>query len=377
MTGHDSFRPGQLPWYVFRSAVLLIMVLWCYGLLWAVAQALHLPDIPVKVLPEQIVVASDDAKGAEWYFTKVQKEAAKLAPVGHGHQIQVEWPNSHFRPTGISCDATRNIFAFSDDFQIFFGSMSQKGDSALQLVSLKLARPCEALEGVAMDDIAVHCSTRSQACSTFVLHGHGSQIAECSLEVWPSEVDGDLSQAEEEQGREWELQRMWLQDLGFGRERMVSLAIDQECNRSKSLAGGAMTSRFVPKDRSCVVVGTNHGRIVMLRQRPGHEHQMVPTGALWNGLGMHRKEEQSVMESSSNLQMMSDSRLLILHDRMRRVKVVHTDSVNIAGDYELPVFAGRVWSGLTGGTQHFYAISRSILGGPDQLWQFPLPQTAS
>jgi len=323
MTGHDSFRPGQLPWYVFRSAVLLIMVLWCYGLLWAVAQALHLPDIPVKVLPEQIVVASDEAKGAEWYFTKVQEEASKLIPASR--QIQIEWPDSHFRPTGVSCDATRNIFAFSDDFQIFFGAMRQKADSAVQVASLNLARPCEPLEGMAMDDIAIHCSTGSHICSAFVLHGQGSKITECSLEAWPSEGDGDPSQADEQQSCEWELQRNWLQDVGFGRERMVSLAIDQECNQSKGLAEGQMTSRFVPKDRSCVVVGTNHGRIVTLAQRPGHKHQMVPTGALWNALGMHRETEQATVESSSNLQMVSGSRLLILHDQMRRVKVVYTD----------------------------------------------------
>mmetsp|Transcript_67313 Transcript_67313/g.209032 ORF Transcript_67313/g.209032 Transcript_67313/m.209032 type:complete len:1092 (+) Transcript_67313:98-3373(+) len=387
-TGHDLFRPGQLPWHAYRAAGLFLTALWLLGASWSLGQAFRVPDIPDQVLPESVSISG-------------QLDSSAAAPVpdplellAGGYQVRLNWPHDGFQPTGISCDPEERRFAFSDGFQLYFASLGLErrlaaGDSTASssglgqqdpvLAGLQPAPRCEPLEGQSMLDVAVHCrSHRAQgglACRALVLHDRGGRVAQCDLGGPSSPPEGvtEAVQVEAAEGSKegqptWGIVDRWLQDVGVhgGREHIISVAFDGSC--AETLVDALSLEAGDP----CVLVGTTHERVVELRQHLRQGGKLVPSGALWNVPGWKPWPELMGMAASSPLHVLPGRCLAVL--QRQHVHAIDMHSAQLLGKWELPKHPGRNWTGIAGGLSHLYLMSLTHDGEQPELWQFPLPE---
>jgi len=390
-TGRESYDPGQLPWHLFKSGAWLLAMCWFAGALWSVGQALKVPDIPDTILPEEVSVAEDERSEIE-----VKKSADILESgyqdMGIGERVLIEWPMESFQPWGIACDSTGTHFAISDEFQLYSASIAASVDG-LRLTGFRPAPRCLPVEGQALRDITVFCeksgwkpgaTSMQHPCKALVLHERGQRLAECDL-IQPTlptlpplpsvaAVAGGGRQMASADANSvaaapevWNISTKWLRALdGYMREEVISASMDAEC----SMRGGAPEFR---SNNSCVVVGTNHGRIVRLRKHTRHDGELVPADALWNTLGETVKPQIAEVWATSLLQTLPGGYLLALRDGRRTVHAMHMASRRIVGKWRLPDRPGNTWTALAGGSNHLFITSQNDAGSHAELWRFSLP----
>mmetsp|Transcript_110741 Transcript_110741/g.352787 ORF Transcript_110741/g.352787 Transcript_110741/m.352787 type:complete len:1159 (-) Transcript_110741:110-3586(-) len=382
-TGRDLFEPGKLPWHVFRSGIRFLAGLWLLGFLWAVAQALGLPDVPDKVLPSSVSVSQEKrSPGSESGWASGYKEPSELP---EGSQVSATWPSERFQPRGLSADPTGNYLAIADEFDIYFASLEEQevadnSSTTYRLANFRPAPYCAALEGQANRDVAVLCQSPGSdspvaepSCEVMVLHARGHRVAACRLS--PGEAEGadaagaataDSSDGEAEADADhknniWTVSGKWLRDLGDGRKReeVISVVVDTDCPTSDSLD---------EKD-SCVVVGTNHGRMVQLRRHMRHSSELVPAGALWNVLGKAALEEQVDGLATSLMTAIPGGLVLALREGQHNVHAIDVQNKKVVGKWRVPQLHGRTWTAIAGGAKHLYLANQGgACGNIPERW---------
>lgn len=299
-SGREAMGPGQAPWFVFRSGVLILAGFWFMGGVWVVTRICQLPDIPDQVLPESVSIAGASMEdGSELDGETITDPGPALrnglSPriralttfLPRGERVHTYWPTERFLPWAVSCDSSGRHFVISDEFQLYYASMEKEEarppanitnatnitaapgappaavsttpeklphppTSGLRLANFKLAPRCAALEGQAMRDLAVACDhegtdVAASQCKAFVLHEHGERLAECDIfKVRSSEGPLGRSLKSEDPGAEpvWEIISTWLRGpaKGGNSEEVVSVAVDSACLDSPSKAAGAAGS---------------------------------------------------------------------------------------------------------------------------------------
>jgi len=377
-TGREAYDPGELPWYLFRSGAMLLAMCWFAGALWSVAQVMKVPDIPVSILPEEVSVAEDERSETEVAET-TDGLGRGYQELGVGQRVIIKWPASSFQPWGISCDSTGTHFAISDEFQLYSASIAASVDG-LRLTRFRPAPRCLPVEGQALRDITVFCeklgwqpgATSQHPCKALVLHERGQRLAECDL-FGQSDDAGSVAAAPEAStpAKVWNISTQWLRALdGYMREEVISAAMDPAC-------GSERGSPEFRTNSSCVVVGTNHGRIVRLRKATRKAGELVPADALWNALGETVKPQLAEVWATSLLQTLPGGYLLALRDGRRSVHAMHMATRRIVGKWKLPERPGHTWTALAGGSDHLFITSQSDAGNNAELWRFRLPSALS
>mmetsp|Transcript_68008 Transcript_68008/g.172096 ORF Transcript_68008/g.172096 Transcript_68008/m.172096 type:complete len:987 (-) Transcript_68008:87-3047(-) len=373
-TGREAYDPGELPWYLFRSGAMLLAMCWFAGALWSVAQVMKVPDIPVSILPEEVSVAEDERSETEVAET-TDGLGRGYQELGVGQRVIIKWPASSFQPWGISCDSTGTHFAISDEFQLYSASIAASVDG-LRLTRFRPAPRCLPVEGQALRDITVFCeklgwqpgATSQHPCKALVLHERGQRLAECDL-FGQSDDAGSVAAAPEAStpAKVWNISTQWLRALdGYMREEVISAAMDPAC-------GSERGSPEFRTNSSCVVVGTNHGRIVRLRKATRKAGELVPADALWNALGETVKPQLAEVWATSLLQTLPGGYLLALRDGRRSVHAMHMATRRIVGKWRLPDRPGNTWTALAGGSNHLFITSQNDAGSHAELWRFSLP----
>jgi len=369
-TGRDIVEPGRLPWQVFRSAVRLLAGLSIIGFIWAVTQALELGDIPDKVLPESVSVSGEKAQQSEENFRGLEPPEDRLPS---GQRILAKWPSERFQPRGLSADPTGRYFAISDEFDVYFASLKEEAlpgsnGTTFRLDTFAPAPYCPALEGQANRDVAVLCKgaakTRQEPrCDVMVLHAHGHRVAACQLSPTSADVQRRLLEGvDEEAGSVWTLSSKWLRDLGDGskREEIISLSVDTDCQ----------VPGTIDKRDSCVVVGTNHGRMVELRRHLSHNGELVPAGALWNVLGKAALAEQVEGVATSLLTAIPGGFVVALREGQRNVHAIDVERKHVVGQWRLPHLSGRTWTAIAGGATDLFIVSQGgVCGDAPEEWK--------
>lgn len=211
----EIYSSGELPWIVFRGAVLALASFWFVGGVWVVCQLNGVPDIPDQPLPESVEItgAASDAwarnRGGVMTNPRIDSLDAYFPA---GERILTDWPHDRFQPWGLTCDPTGQHFVFSDEFQLYIASLSEAssapaqgatagsgGQPELRLGALQSAPRCPSLEGQAMRDVGLVCQARmgqAPLCEALVLHEHGTRLAQCVLpQIQPRpEVPAELSE---------------------------------------------------------------------------------------------------------------------------------------------------------------------------------------
>eukprot|EP00446_Apocalathium_sp_SHHI-4_P037963 CAMPEP_0177304086 /NCGR_PEP_ID=MMETSP0368-20130122/6473_1 /TAXON_ID=447022 ORGANISM="Scrippsiella hangoei-like, Strain SHHI-4" /NCGR_SAMPLE_ID=MMETSP0368 /ASSEMBLY_ACC=CAM_ASM_000363 /LENGTH=964 /DNA_ID=CAMNT_0018762665 /DNA_START=115 /DNA_END=3005 /DNA_ORIENTATION=+ len=377
VTGRDIYDAGELPYHVLRRAVWLLIFLWFAGAVWSVAQILHVPDIPVKNLPTSVSLSREDVRDVRG-LTEELPDLEGYRDLHLEQQIYIQWPSQSFQPWGISTDESGKHFAISDEFQLYSASLLTSGDG-LRLTGFHLQPRCAAIEGQAVRDIAVACDDipgttdqgKAPACKALVLIERGLRLAECDL-VFPMNGAGagGHAGAAEEDGKVWNISTKWLRADGTFHndlisEELISAAIDSDCSTEHATGSG---------ESACVVVGTNHGRIVRLRRSLDKEGELVPADVLWNVQGTAVKPEIAEVWATSMLQTLPGGYLLALRDGRRSVHAMHMATRKVVGRWRLPRKAGRTWTALAGGASHVYITSQDDHGGSAELWRIRLPK---
>jgi len=386
VTGHDRVGPGDLPWRIFRSATLLLVVLWGMGLVVPIGpfrEVMTSPaiaEIRVESMSsegetglERFAVGTDPSGLPEYIPEAEDRRGAPELP--EGELIRATWPShSGFKPRALSRAPHGQQLVVADDFGVYVGQLfaeqaapapalrSQAGAGAAVVHSVRFrkAPPCAALEGHALKDISVACSEgASPVCRVLVLHTHGQRLVECPLFSPTPDVAGALVQNGEGLLRPstpslmWEISSDWLHGHNHhGRESVESVAVNNEC------LGGA----FNPNRVGCVVVGTTSGRIVQLRGHLTNETRLVPERAV---------QQWSQAVDHGSLHVFPNGYVVALHKRTGTIEAFDARKGKSIGEWRLP--RDVKWMTVSGGGDNFY-----VMGHKNKteftLWRFPVPE---
>uniref|UniRef100_A0A7S2VGW6 Uncharacterized protein n=1 Tax=Zooxanthella nutricula TaxID=1333877 RepID=A0A7S2VGW6_9DINO len=198
-----------------------------------------------------------------------------------------------------------------------------------------------------------------------VLHQRGKRLAKCPLAGHSEFVPGrpELSEA-------WNISAKWLRYFGLHgrREAVISAAVDGPCK----------VAELADSRESCMVVGTDHGRIVRLRQHLAGEPELVPASVLWNVLGkeVEKQSKWPAIWATSALHSLHGV-CLALRDEHRNLYAFDMVTRRMLGRWRLPHHPGRTWNALAGGATHVFITSQDEVGSAPQLWRFSLPNVVA
>eukprot|EP00425_Heterocapsa_triquetra_P039511 CAMPEP_0195066016 /NCGR_PEP_ID=MMETSP0448-20130528/11486_1 /TAXON_ID=66468 /ORGANISM="Heterocapsa triquestra, Strain CCMP 448" /LENGTH=1017 /DNA_ID=CAMNT_0040097187 /DNA_START=78 /DNA_END=3132 /DNA_ORIENTATION=- len=393
-TGHDRAHPGQLPWTIFRSGTVLLILLWSVGIavpLGAIRGPMMRPLLLAETegRPEHrehrakrahaTVVPHITAKEEAWLA-----ERSKMPALTEGHLVHVNWPShSGFMPRALSADPFGRQLVVADDFGIYAGKIERRqaatgfsGDSASIIADFERLPQCAALDGHALKDVKVACPSQdadSSACRVLVLHSHGQRLAECPLpRAGHHATDASATKAHATWARDvdahgapsmWSISSDWLHagSRKTRRESVESVAINSHClSKSTDAANGS----FRPGKAGCVVVGTTSGRVVRLRGRSTDRSRLVPVRAV---------QLRSKAVSQGSLHVFPNGFGMALRAETGSVQAFDSSSGKALGEWSLP--DSITWVTLTCGGDNLFVLGQPRNATGVQLYRFPVPES--
>jgi len=390
---HEQVMPGQLPWHTFRSGIMLLLILWALGTVWAISVACGVVDIDDKMLPTTLETSNRLTPKKKSFTPNFHMIA--LPKLLGGAQVPLKWPHTSFQPLSMSWDSSGHHLVISDDFQLYSASLNlePKGRKldGLHGARLHLAPSCSALEGQAIRDVGLVCGAYTKnlkpVCKGLVLHQRGQLLAVCDVDFASggratmsskssttlvrasTSVDYPNSSGVDNVGtsdRVWHISDEWLHS-SFGtieQEEVHSMAVYHQCKQAKEFSPN--------KTYPCVVVGTTHGRVVRLRRHLVRDNELVPAGALRDVVAARAEDTEKL--ASGSLHVFHSGYLLTLHRTRNTVQAIDVRNGRLVGEWTLPQQPLRTWTALSGGGNFLYIISQDNDGGNAELWRFPAPK---
>lgn len=310
-------------------------------------------------------------------------ETDDLPSLAAGEIIGVDWPaHSGFEPRSLSSNPSGTQLVVADDLGVYAGRLVRvslppgtiQGQDITEVSTIHFHRvpPCTALEGQALQDVAVACDLVTDSiCRVVVLHSQGRHLSECPLPILDeSELKNQKLITEKvwkeasEKVISWEISAQWLHVLkNDENEHVDALAVNSECLRGASYSENA----FRAEPAGCVVVGTSAGRIVQLRGAHVDPQRLVPARAM--------QERQGAITRGS-IQVTSQGFVLVLR-RARKgpntVQAFNSKSGRSVGEWRLPVEQGLRWLTLGAGGHKIFALANRN-GEQLELHEFPIPE---
>uniref|UniRef100_A0A7S1A5K1 Uncharacterized protein n=1 Tax=Noctiluca scintillans TaxID=2966 RepID=A0A7S1A5K1_NOCSC len=380
-------NPGGTPWRVFCWATLLLTVLWVASGLMVVVQCFGITPMEVTPLLRETVREIEDnaingnfevepefaqsaiSVGAVGFLQTLSSTSSSASSWSErlagafvsteipyllgGRELPTRWPHMNIRPGGLACDGARGTMVASTRFGLFTGEFA--ADSSP--IRFQQAPPCEAIEGEALQDVALACGegTSPSACHALVLHRHGRKLATCgiSLAGVSSEV---VKRSNSSHGHQFsnKVAQAWLkEEAGESAEEVSSIVFTDQCH-----AGGG--------GKGCAFVETTGQRIVELdstiSQDAGGDDQWVPTRML-------QAESRSRVGAGGTLHLVQGQFLGVLRSNENVFEVLDPQAGgSMVGQWKLPRGANFVAMCSVQNNLYFLGDSPS-----PQIWSFPLP----
>jgi len=275
-----------------------------------------------------------------------------------GEPVLTQWPSTRIQAHGLACGGSGEHPALvaATRFGLYaawLGRTKANTDGpGGRRVSFEVL-PCSAIQGEAVQDLALGCGEAGVGCRAFVLHGQGGRLSACA--VGPFLGNASVQHPLQFQRTTTRLADEWLEEAhadGLSQEEVTSIAHVRPCRGG---SGG-----------HCAFVQTNRGRIVEVRMDMGAntndaEPDWYPTHVLQASMGA-----MSALQGGA-LHHVGGGYLGILnaHDQL---EVLNPQDGTLIGLWQLPV--DQTWKSMcsTGNDLFFLADGRQ-----PALWRFPVP----
>lgn len=332
---------ARLPWRHDAPGISLVSVLWLR------AAKFH-GRARLRVQPLLRESVEEEMSNRGWFL--------QMTPQLSGEALATTWPHANVRPKGLACDSTTHTVASVSRFGLYVASL----DAAH--VKFHPAPFCRAVEGEALEDVALQCGNAgsaakvsSDACQALVLHRQGQRLATCFI-GGPGGVGSNVSTKSDAA----DLADEWLtEDMGDEPtpEEVKSLAFAPSCH------GGG---------HECAYVETSARRIVEVEKSSVEEagsksQKWFPTRVL------QARASENVETGGGALHLINGKYLgALLHDKKTLEVLDPSQGGMIVGRWMLPQESS--WDFMCSSGNEIYALG----GGPSpQLWRFPVPQELS
>mmetsp|Transcript_40781 Transcript_40781/g.93902 ORF Transcript_40781/g.93902 Transcript_40781/m.93902 type:complete len:1076 (-) Transcript_40781:104-3331(-) len=362
---------GRVPWRLFKSATLLLIVLWACGVALSTLVALDWITLPTRSWDDKALRDVRDVRNSR---SLLDNPALPFLP--EGQLIEAQWPReSSFVPRAMSCDRSGRRLAVADDFGVYAAEFSgdpapdqltrvhqdrrlraQQPETSHPMATFTRVQPCTAFEGQTLKDIGVVCSKDTANCRVLVLHGHGQNLTECPLDV---EGFSDGSTVEAARANlTWRISKDWLQ----AQEHVELVSVNPECLRDDGTYGAPHLDSDV---QACFVVAvTSTGRMVQLRRHLENKDELVPDWSM-------RRESREEQPQSLHVVLGS---VLVLWPRSKSVQALSGQTGGVIGEWRLPPHYN--WMAFAGGRSNFFLLGQNKTGA-SSLWRFPVPEALS
>ncbi|CAJ1456224.1 unnamed protein product [Effrenium voratum] len=338
---HPYLKPGLVPWRIFCSATSLLLILWWTSGLLILLQASGWSALRVSPLLRD---SEEGPKPIEQGAFLLEEAVAPGGQPLMGEHIETSWPFGA-APKRLACAADGGAvsLAASSRFGLFEAELQQTTKTsgvADRSADFRYAPACDALEGEALQDVAVDCQGR---CA-LLLHRQGRRLTRCALKGVRSEGAVAMS-----------LSDGWLGEgdaaAGEAQEEVSSLALLDSCGKASG-------------SQRCAYAETTSGRLVELKS--GLEGSMradwLPTRVLM--------ADSRAMRRGGDLHILGDRFLGLLAGNELRVFDVQNSGGKLLGRWPLPT--QRRWTGMCSAGGSLFLLSED---SSPQLFRFPLPKS--
>ncbi|CAK9019498.1 unnamed protein product [Durusdinium trenchii] len=377
VSGHDKIDSGKYPAQIFRTATLLMVLLWVIGLAVPFGVFREFLTKPLKIDltvgtekgEEEIEAVVGTSPNGLPELIPISRHRKDLHSLLKGRRVEVQWPSVALRPRTLSCDPSGSLLVVADDLAVYAGRVEGVDDTTK--VTFDQVPPCVALEGQAVQDVSVACGHAGTAgvaseaeshCRVLVLHAKGRLLAECPLQETfrsfsDSAIQTRVAALPSSEPEEWQIQDKWLHHAkrGEGMERIKALAAKSEC----------MMGDFREIGVGCVVAGTSEGRVVELRESHVKMHTLVPELPL---------EQRNKALRAGSLHFSSKGYVMVLRRETSSVQAFDAVQGTNKGEWRLPtdIELQRIeWLTLSGGGGRLFALG--VRNRQTELYEFPLP----
>lgn len=427
VTGHDRIHPGKLPGKIFRSATLMVALLWVIGLAlpFGIFREFMTKPLLADVVVEEVgpngrghraEVQAAIGQGPDGLPELIPYHVQNLPHLIDEEIISVDWPtHAGFVPRSLSSDSSGTHLVVADDLGLYAGRVGttvqevlqvpglvdaplpdtgpnfQRGTgvtaaSSITTAAVRFVRvpPCTALEGEALLDVGVVCPTIDQeSCRVLALHAHGRILSECPLhpprhtDPTPAsreltEEEGDEMDDKDEdeplltkQSASWHLSDGWMH-AASGKNANERERVDAVAVNGACIKDGSdSNSLFEGGVVGCVVAGTSQGRIVQLRGTVADEHRLVPERAM---------EHRGHSIAPGSLHIFSGGLVLALRTAEGTLQAFESTTGAVAGEWRLP--PNVQWLTLCGGGHSLFVLGLRN-GTLVELHRFSVPEVIS
>lgn len=395
--------PGMLPWRIFCFTMLTLCFCWLAACIYHILGAAEVWDLD----PPMLFEAPPAYLQGDHLLPPVRPQHTFLGMLsrhpaeGQTHTIQeqvehisVSWPVANIAPRTMSCDEDGHHFVFTDGVLMFAGEVSsseteprqgpearpkrshklfgrrQRGRVDLHAVFEEIL--CEDVLGESIEDTAVICESASRSrCEASVLFHHGKSVTSCKLGPLQGSLEL-LAQAQANVTRTTLLSDNWLQQLRDSRtqeeiEQDNALPGSPHVNIEKPsnvvVVPGCSNDFDSAKRDGCILIGTNSGHVVQLRQPP-KGGQLVPMDTV-----REPKTGAFVPSGAGNIRALNNRFLAILDHQGTMMHVFDIKNGGVpAGRVKMPQSRSAVAFCAGGG--HLYMLGE----GPEpEMWRVAMP----
>lgn len=347
---HPYLKPGLVPWRIFCSATSLLLILWWISGVLILLQASGWSALRVSPLLRDSEEGPQPIEQGAAFLLELESKSSEFEPL-LGEQIDTSWPPGAL-PRRLACapDGSNVMLAAASRFGLFQAELMQRKSvganntsTAFRSAAFNYAPACDALEGEALQDVAVACRGK---CA-LVLHRQGQRLTNCALTQKPTEQTAAMS-----------LSDAWLGEgdaaAGEAQEEVSSLALLENCGKASG-------------EQNCAYAETTSGRLVEMKSGLGGSGRpdWLPTRVLM-------ADTHSTLRRGGDLHILGDRYLGMLGDDGTQLQVFDIqNSGKLLGRWPLP--AQKRWTGMCSAGGSLYLLAEEPHA--PQLFRFPLPQT--
>jgi len=395
-TGHDHESPGLAPWKIFRTAAIMLCLVWLFAGVYSLLDTVDAWTPPADLEGwEPGSKSPNHRKGvvAEAYTPRILNLLVQRLTTGARRaprtpeRIAVSWPRSGLTPNSLSCDASGSVFIATDGLSAFQGAIFGGRDALLDLgdggrphphnaarlrrletevipvmeAGFRDAPSCGVLQGESMQDSAIVCNeqnhTVASQCEALVLNRHGRRIAACPLSniaAIGNVSNAPLSLASSQISAKWLRAADLSEEAGKRHAEKGSwILIDPECRGSGSQA----------LLQGCLSLGTSLGRVAQMQlQHSGSGKELAPAELL---TGEKESQRPGVVRS------LGSRYLGVLHPHGRSIAILDATNKGLhSGRLLLP--RRLVVSSFCAGGGYVYLLGK---GKEPDIWRIPLPDS--
>eukprot|EP00446_Apocalathium_sp_SHHI-4_P057159 CAMPEP_0177296050 /NCGR_PEP_ID=MMETSP0368-20130122/2211_1 /TAXON_ID=447022 ORGANISM="Scrippsiella hangoei-like, Strain SHHI-4" /NCGR_SAMPLE_ID=MMETSP0368 /ASSEMBLY_ACC=CAM_ASM_000363 /LENGTH=1009 /DNA_ID=CAMNT_0018754141 /DNA_START=41 /DNA_END=3067 /DNA_ORIENTATION=+ len=418
-TGHDNEIPGLVPFMIFRNSAWMTTLVWLLAGIYYMLQAADLVEFAPKWFRED--GDKHNLFSVDWMAHRGLPRPTGIGMLevqdSHLERVHAAWPYESMVPRGLACDEDGVHFLVTDGLSMYqaelgeaFGDIGGSGggsgsghggsghgsrgrrvarfrfrrksaasgsaflaqeeeDAPVFRASFSSAQRCAALQGEALEDVAILCSPAAggsaSRCEALALHDHGRRLSGCPLSPPPAAA---AAPSAEGSGFSAPLAQSWLQHATSdvdSAEKPGWIVLDANCARGSGSGAEALR-------RGCVSVGTTSGRIAQL-QHSSASDKILPVDA-FTAVGRQEGSPAtaSVLEAMRSA---NGQRVGYLHSQREAVHIFHTTKA-MGGDVVAESVAlssgGKIGAFCVGGG-YLYVLGE---GPSPSMWRLPLAAAA-